>query len=356
MAPPLKYTPLRMTKEQPGLGPLLIDIEGLFLTKEDQQRLTHPWIGGVILFSRNYQDPVQLLELIQELHALRSPRLLITIDQEGGRVQRLTEGFTRLPCARAYNDLYQSEPTSALKLTENAGWLMATELGTLGIDMSFAPVLDVKLADSEVIGDRSFGDNPQHLTELAAAFINGMNRAGMKATGKHFPGHGGVKEDSHLCQPVDKRSLEQLKQLDLVPFKQLAKKKLAAIMTAHITYPNIDPHPATFSPYWLQKILRDEMGFGGVVFSDDLSMQGANTEADITQRVNRALTAGCDMVLICNDTAAVDEVLLNPVTIQPTDIQQKIEKLYFKEPKNQDTAHISKASKAIANQLAEIIS
>lgn len=344
-----------MSSKKIGLGPLLIDVEGLYLTEDDLRRLTHPWVGGVILFSRNYKDPVQLLELIQELRSLRSPRFLITVDQEGGRVQRFTEGFTRLPCARAYNDLYHQDSSQALKLTEDAGWLMATELGTLGIDLSFAPVLDVKLADSKVIGDRSFGDNPQQLIELASAFITGMNRAGMKATGKHFPGHGGIKEDSHHCQPIDERSIDQLQALDLIPFKQLAKNKLAAVMTAHISYPNIDSLVATYSPFWLKQQLRTEIGFKGLVFSDDLSMQGASTEGSITQRVNIALAAGCDMALICNDSAAVDEVLTELGSSAATDISTKIQKLYFNNNSKLDAETLSKTSKAIADRLESLI-
>jgi len=289
-----------MTTNLP-IGPIMLDVAGLTLAQDEQEKINHPNTGAVILFSRNYQDPEQVTELINQIRAARNGNILIAVDQEGGRVQRFRHGFTRLPSA----DSYAQSP----ELAESAGWLMAAELLAVGVDFSFAPVLDIDCGVSEIIGNRSFSTDPALAARLSGLFRKGMNEAGMAATGKHFPGHGAVALDSHLTLPIDERDLDSIRAKDLLPFKQLIEEGLEGIMPAHVVYPKVDPNPAGFSPFWIQQILRKELNFNGTVFSDDLSMEGAASVGDFPERARLAQLAGCDMILVCNNPAAAEQVL-----------------------------------------------
>ena len=286
------------------LGPLMIDIAGHELTNLDRERLVHPLVGGVILFARNYALPGQLSALTAEIHALRSPSLLIAIDHEGGRVQRCREGFSRLPAMRRLGELWGRDAPRSLAAARQIGYVLACELRSHGVDMSFTPVLDLDWGRSQVIGDRSFHRDPAVVVQLAGELIAGLRQAGMKACGKHFPGHGWVEADSHVAIPVDRRSLAEI-ETDMQPFKRLS---LDAIMPAHVIYPAVDERPAGFSPRWIE-ILRRDIGFGGVIFSDDLSMEGASVAGGIVERVEAAWRAGCDMLLVCNAPDKVSDVL-----------------------------------------------
>lgn len=283
-------------------GSLMLDIAGTWLTAEDRQLLRQPQVAGLILFARNIEDPRQVRELSAAIRAVR-PDLLLAVDQEGGRVQRLRQGFVRLPAMRALADNANAE-----HLAEQCGWVMATEVLAAGLDLSFAPVLDLDHQRSAVVGSRAFEGDAQRATQLAGAFIRGMNAAGMAACGKHFPGHGWAEADSHVAIPVDERSLDDIRAKDLLPFRQLSQQ-LAAVMPAHVIYPQVDDSPAGFSRRWLQDILRGELGFEGVIFSDDLSMAGAHVVGDAACRIEAALSAGCDMGLVCNDRAAAELAL-----------------------------------------------
>ncbi|SFW59813.1 beta-N-acetylhexosaminidase [Pseudomonas sp. NFACC19-2] len=283
-------------------GSLMMDIAGTWLTAEDRQMLRQPEVGGLIIFARNIESPRQVRELCQSIRALR-PDLLLAVDQEGGRVQRLRQGFLRLPAMRAIADNDNAE-----ELAEHCGWLMAIEVLAVGLDLSFAPVLDLDHQRSAVVGSRAFEGDPQRATTLAAAFIRGMHQAGMAATGKHFPGHGWAEADSHVAIPLDERSLDDIRACDMQPFKRLVHE-LDAVMPAHVIYSQVDEHPAGFSRRWLQDILRGELGFEGVIFSDDLSMAGAHVVGDAGKRIEAALAAGCDMGLVCNDRASAELAL-----------------------------------------------
>ena len=283
-------------------GSLMVDIAGTWLTAEDRHLLRQPEVAGLIVFARNIEHPRQVRELTTAIRALR-PDLILAVDQEGGRVQRLRQGFVRLPAMREL-----AGKPNALQLAESCGWIMATEVLAVGLDLSFAPVLDLDHQRSAVVGTRAFESDPLRATTLAGAFIKGMNAAGMAACGKHFPGHGWAEADSHVAIPTDERTLEQLRAADLVPFTHLSKQ-LAAVMPAHVIYPQVDSLPAGFSRRWLQEILRGELGFDGVIFSDDLSMAGAHVVGDAASRIEAALTAGCDMGLVCNDRAAAELAL-----------------------------------------------
>ncbi|MDT8281746.1 MAG: beta-N-acetylhexosaminidase [Gammaproteobacteria bacterium] len=282
------------------LGPLMVDLEGTAISEIEKDLLTKPEVGGVILFTRNFESTEQITALVEEIHCLRSPKLLVAVDHEGGRVQRFHEGFSPIPAAAAYAKAAKNNMDKSRQLAENAGWLMAIELRACGIDFSFAPVLDLAHGLSGVIGDRAFHNKPAAVATLAYAFMHGMKKAGMQAVGKHFPGHGGVVEDSHVAMPVDHRDLEELLHSDILPFESMIENKLAAIMPAHVIYDKVDDKPAGYSSFWLQKILRQRLGFQGVIFSDDLSMEAAGVAGGFGERADAALKAGCDMALICN--------------------------------------------------------
>ncbi len=302
------------------LGPLMVDIAGLAPTAEETERLRDPRIGGVILFSRNYESVDQLRELVTALHAVRSPQLLVAVDQEGGRVQRFRDGFSELPPARWLGHEYDIDADHGRELARACGWLMAAELRDVGIDISFAPVVDLDLGLSEVIGDRAFHRDPDAVVALAASYVSGMRQAGLMAVAKHFPGHGAVVADSHEELPVDHRDLEAMAG-DLLPYRRLIDNGLMGIMMAHVKYPAIDRRIASLSPYWLQTELRMNIGFSGAIFSDDLSMSATEVVGDVPERVRQTLEAGADMALICNDPDAVGrtlealELLGNPASL-----------------------------------------
>jgi len=282
------------------LGPLMVDLEATVISPAEKELLLKPEVGGVILFTRNYESVEQITDLVEQIHRLRDPHLLVAVDHEGGRVQRFREGFTRIPAAATYAKVASENLDQARNLADKAGWLMAVELRACDIDFSFAPVLDLAHGLSGVIGDRAFHGKPQTVATLAYAFMHGMNRAGMQAVGKHFPGHGGVVEDSHVAMPVDHRELKALFESDIVPFQYMIENKLAAIMPAHVIYDHVDEKPAGYSAYWVQNILRHRLHFNGVIFSDDLSMEAACVAGGYGERAEAALQAGCDMALVCN--------------------------------------------------------
>lgn len=290
-------------------GPVMIDLLGTELTAADHELLLHPATGGVILFTRNFRSPQQIYRLVGEIHELRSPHLLVAVDQEGGRVQRFREGFTRLPPAAAFDGRCGEDPRAARQAAREMGWLMAAELRAIGVDFSFAPVLDLNYGLSSVIGDRAFGARPDLVSQLAGAWMLGAREAGMVSVGKHFPGHGGVTADSHLDLPTDARALDELFERDLQPFARLIDNGLEAIMPAHVIFSACDPEPAGFSRFWLQDVLRGRLRFPGVIFSDDLSMAAAGHAGCYAERARAALRAGCDMVLVCNHPEGAHEVL-----------------------------------------------
>lgn len=288
------------------VGPVMLDLEGPSLGADEARLLREPAVGGVILFARNVENAAQVSRLCVEIRRQR-PELLIAIDQEGGRVQRIRQGVTRLPPMARFGERFAASPQEGASLAKDAGWLLGMEMAACGLDITFAPVLDVDCGLSSVIGDRSFGSDPQAVAALGEAFITGLHEAGMAAVGKHFPGHGGVAADSHVALPVDERPLAELKAHDLVPFAHLAGQ-LEGVMPAHVIYSDFDSRPAGFSPSWLG-MLRESLGFKGCIFSDDLSMRGAHEAGGPLARAEAALSAGCDMLLVCNDRAAAREVV-----------------------------------------------
>lgn len=291
------------------IGPVMLDLDGLELSGEERELLDHPAVGGVILFARNYAHPDQLRALTAAIRAASPHPRLIAVDQEGGRVQRFREGFTRFPPARALGALYAEDAAAARAAAGDLAWLLASELLGAGLDFSFAPVLDVDGGLSQVIGDRAFAAQAEVVIDLARAWITGARAAGMASCGKHFPGHGAVAEDSHTAYPIDQRALASLRETDLRPYPALITAGLDAVMPAHVIYPAVDAHPAGFSARWLQEILRGELGFEGVIFSDDLNMAAAEAAGSYPQRARAALAAGCDMVILCNNRAAAISVI-----------------------------------------------
>ncbi|MDT0497161.1 beta-N-acetylhexosaminidase [Algiphilus sp. W345] len=291
------------------IGPIMADVGGLALSDEDRDVLRHPLIGGVILFARNYSDAEQLRALCNELLALKRPRLLLAVDHEGGRIQRFRVGFSRVPSMRSLGKLWDESSVRALHAAQAHGATIARELTAFGIDLSFAPVLDLDHGVSTVIGDRAFDEDPRRVISLARAFIAGMAEYGMSATGKHFPGHGAIAADSHLELPVDRRAMEQIESRDLVPFRALINDGIASLMMAHVRYSAVDETPASLSRKWIRNYLRRKLGYQGAVFCDDLSMKGAAVVGDAVARCEMALDAGCDMLPVCNDREAVVQVL-----------------------------------------------
>ena len=292
-----------------SLGPVMLDIDGVSLTPADRDLLRQPAVGGVILFSRNYESPEQITDLIAEMRALRRPPLIVAVDHEGGRVQRFREGFSAIPPMRMLGREYRSDPDSAERLARQAGWLIGAELRAVGVDLCFAPCIDLDWGFSEIIGDRSFDKDPDVVATLAGAFCRGLRSAGMAAVAKHFPGHGAVVADSHEKLPYDRREYGDVLD-DMQPYERLVGMGLiAGVMTAHVVYANIESMPASFSDVWIQRELRDRIGFSGAVFSDDLSMKATRDYGSMVERAELALRAGSDMVLVCNDRNAAQKTV-----------------------------------------------
>ncbi len=310
----------------------MVDIEGFELQADERERLEHPSVSGIILFTRNFESSEQLVELTRVLREVKSPRLLIAVDQEGGRVQRFRNDFFKLPALRNLGRLYKNSKSSALSLAKDHAYLMASEILSAGIDISFAPVIDLDKGISDVIGERAFAEDAKTVTELAASYIEGMHEAGMKATGKHFPGHGSVKADSHVDLPIDERLFNDIYEQDLVPFRQLIQQNLDAVMVSHVIYPDIDQTPAGFSKIWVGEELCDKMEFKGMIFSDDITMQAAASVGSHLERANMAIGAGCDCVITCNDSTGRDEIIDGLVFKPNSRLQAKIDKMYGVQP------------------------
>jgi beta-N-acetylhexosaminidase len=334
-------------------GPLMFDLSGVELSPEEREMLGHPAAGGVILFSRNFESPEQIQELIRQIHSLRKPELLIAVDQEGGRVQRFREGFVRLPPASWFGEMHTTNGKQARKTAQAVGWLMAAELRAVGVDFSFAPVLDLGRGNSSVIGDRSFHARPTVVSELAHSWMLGVHEAGMAAVGKHFPGHGGVEEDSHHTLPIDKRRPEDIWMDDMLPFARMIEHGLEAIMPAHVIYENLSPELAGFSSFWLQEVLRGKLGFQGVIFSDDLTMAAADVAGDFNDRAMAALEAGCDMILVCNNHAGAAQVLEALKEHKDPVAQMRMVRMHGRGAVNRDEIHLDPRWKAAVETVAK---
>ncbi|UTH73697.1 beta-N-acetylhexosaminidase [Chromobacterium sp. IIBBL 290-4] len=337
-------------------GPVMVDIAGFALTEQERARLSHPLVGGIILFRRNFQNVEQLRALTAEIRALRSPHLLIAVDHEGGRVQRFLDGFTRLPPMNVLGELWDQNQDEARKLAETVGYVLAAELSACGIDLSFTPVLDLDWERCAVIGNRSFHRDPEAVAELAEALQQGLGRGGMMSCGKHYPGHGYVEGDSHHLMPQDDRALADIERDDLVPFARLAEAGMGAVMPAHVLYPAVDSQPAGFSKVWLTDILRGQLGFDGVIFSDALDMAGAAGAGTYVQRADAALAAGCDMVLVCNQPEEADIMLAGLVPPLQPKLAERLERMAGKSRAEDWQQQIATpdfaAAQAVVKQLA----
>lgn len=336
---------------QQFVGSVMIDLLGSSVDAEERELLQHPLVGGVILFARNYESIVQINELCQVIRSTHPSSILIAVDQEGGRVQRFRDGFTRLPCMGEIGHAYERSVAEGIEYAYSCGWIMAAELLAVGVDLSFSPVLDLNKKWNTVIGDRSFSQDPHVVSVLAKALTRGMCEAGMAATGKHFPGHGSVKTDSHLTLPIDSRPFTEVYEEDMQPFIQMIAEEIDALMPAHILFSEIDSHPVGFSRYWLQDILRKKLQFSGIIFSDDLNMAGAEFAGTYAARAEMALNAGCDMALICNNRAGAIEILdqLPRKHKMPVD---KWHRLKGKFSHTAESLFLSKAWKTHSNSLA----
>lgn len=293
------------------IGPLMIDVEGLALQDEEVKRIMHPMVGGLILFTRNYKDTVQLKTLTDAIRKIRGHDFLIAVDHEGGRVQRFREGFTTIPAMRKLGEVWDKDPKRANHLAFLIGQIIATELRVFDIDFSFTPVLDIDYNESTVIRDRAFHNDIEAIKALASSILEGLKEGGMRGVGKHFPGHGYIKADSHLSVSEDERTFDEIASKDMSIFISLIKHGLNAVMPSHVIYSAVDKHPAGFSSFWLKDQLREKFHFKGAIFSDDMSMKGAILGGEMKDRILKALEAGCDMVLLCNSPQLVDEVLLH---------------------------------------------
>jgi beta-N-acetylhexosaminidase len=290
-------------------GPAVVDVLGLALTDDDRKRIVHPAAGAVILFARNYADSTQLAALCEEIERAREPALPVCVDHEGGRVQRFREGFTAIPPMRTLGRFWDRDRELGRGAARAVAYIVGSELAAHGVDFSFAPVLDLDYGGSSVIGDRALHFDPAAAGALGAALVQGFADAGMASVGKHFPGHGFAEADSHVAVPMDNRSLAAILKKDVVPFKQAIAAGLAAVMPAHVIYGQVDAEPAGYSKRWLQEVLRGQLAFDGMIFSDDLSMEGASAAGGPPERARAALAAGCDMVLLCNDPGGLDALL-----------------------------------------------
>ncbi len=314
-----------MRKRRP-LGAVVLDPAGLALTDDDRKRLLHPATGGVILFARNYQSPEQLAALTAEIRALRTPELLVCADHEGGRVQRFREGFSAIPPMRSLGVQWDRDRDAARRAARAIGLVIAAELGAHGVDFSFTPVLDLDYGSSSVIGDRALHFDPIAVGALAAELVRGLAAGGMQAVGKHFPGHGFAVLDSHVAVPRDERAVAEILRKDVAPYRTLIGAGLGGVMPAHVVYAQADPEPAGYSAYWLKDVLRSQLGFDGLIFSDDLSMAGASTAGGVVERARAALAAGCDMVLLCKDAEGQGQ-LLESLAATPLAVPARAERM-----------------------------
>lgn len=314
------------------LGPIMLGVAGLELTEVDRARLAHPMVGGVILFTRNYASPAELKALTREIKAVRSPELLIAVDHEGGRVQRFREGFTAIPPMRELGNLWDRDRHAATAAARSIGYVIARELAEHDVDFSFAPVLDIDHGNSSVIGNRAFHNHAEAVAALACALQAGMRAGGITTVGKHYPGHGYARADSHVVVPVDARSFAEIEASDLVPFMRMTEEGMGAVMPAHVVYSQVDDRPAGFSPLWLKEILRGRMGFAGAIISDDLGMEGASTAGGLVERARTALAAGCDLIISSNDFATADKLLAELDFTASEASQTRLENLRARQP------------------------